>query len=82
MFFNIKSIKSDVFTWLDQIKEDCLSEENKQENEENDKSVHENINDEQNKRVMVTKDEMKQLILEYSDAFVAMDLNQTIKLCE
>ena len=40
MFFNIKSIKSDVFTWLDQIKEDCLSEENK---EENDKSAHEEM---------------------------------------
>ena len=47
MFFNIKSIKSDVFTWLEKIKEDCLSEENKSENEE------------QTKKVKVTKDEMK-----------------------
>lgn len=52
MFFNIKSIKSDVFTWLEKIKEDCLSEENKSENEESVKS-------EQTKKVMVTKDEMK-----------------------
>ena len=89
MFFQIRSIKADVFSWLDQVQDGLEKgqkiDEGLNRADETDKQNDDDIAefgffDEGRARITIEK--MKELIFYHISDFVEMDPVQAVKLCD
>ena len=84
MFFQIRSIKSDVFAWLDQVQESLERGQSVPEVEEQKEAEidEDSFFEQRGVPYRVTIQKMKDLIFDHISDFVDMDPVQTVKLCD
>lgn len=83
MFFQIKAIKADVFAWLGEI-QNTLTQQERNEVEDNDvdNEDDENFFNVRGVGSRITRNKMKELILNNMTDFASMNAEKTVLLCD